>query len=532
MRIPTTTARRLAAVAVLGLAAWAPTAQAMEKDEARHLLARTGFGGTPAEIDQLLPLTREQAVDALIAGTHATTRTKPLEWCAGDYAAYMRARAADWDAAKGIADRSARDKKENELRGERDRRSRELKGWLYQEMITTDSPLTERMVLFWSNHFTSALRTIEEPRVMFEQDALIRRDALDNFAFFLKDINTDPAMYRYLDSDSNVSGRPNENYAREVMELFTLGEGQKYTEGDIREAARAFTGYKLDPATGRAALSPGAHDNGWKTIFGKKGTFDGDDVIKLLLLSEERVAINVAEKFWKEFVADTLDSKEVYKLASTFYHAKYDIRKLLRATLLTKQFWDADNRGTLFKSPAEYVVGTARLLQLPIDDPYGYAQLADHIGYSILDPPNVKGYPGSTSWISTETLLSRWEVADQMIGGKVGAGPDVGSMMGGAMAAAPAKPADDKDAKKDGKKEPATAKKEEPAGGRKEKSDEPLLSLLPKPWVADARAKGADGVTQAIMVLLPLAPIDEIAKDSGFDQALRQIVHDPSFNLK
>ncbi len=172
------------------------------------------------------------------------------------------------------------------------------------------------------------------------------------------------------------------------------------------------------------------------------------------------------------------------------------------------------------------MVGTARLLQLPIDDPYGYAQLADHIGYSILDPPNVKGYPGSTNWISTETLLSRWEVADQMIGGKVGSGPDVGSMMAGAMAADPAKPADGKD----GKKEPVTAKKEEPAGGKK--ADEPTLSLLPKPWVADARAKGADGVAQAIMLLLPLPPIDEIAKDAGFDQALRQIVHDPSFNLK
>jgi uncharacterized protein (DUF1800 family) len=508
--------------ALLGLCALAP-ATALEKDEARHLLARTGFGGTPAEIDSLLPLTREQAVDALIASTRTVARTKPPEFCAGDLPPYLAKRREEYDQAGKIADKDERKKKEDELRGVRDRWGRELKAWWYQEMITTDSPLTERMTLMWSNHFTSSLRTVEEPRLMYEQNVLLRRDALDNFAFLLRDVNTDPAMFRYLDSDSNTAGRPNENYAREVMELFTLGEGQKYTEMDIKEAARAFTGYKIDPATGRAALQEGPHDAGWKTILGQKGAYNGDDVIKLLLLSQEQVAINIARKFWREFVSDGLDDKEIRKLAATFYHARYDIKKLLRATLLTKEFWDPANRGTLFKSPVEYVVGAARLLQLPTDDFYGYVQLGDRLGQNLMDPPNVKGWPGSTGWISTETLLTRWEISDQLLSGKVGTGQDIGSMMGGM--AAGGKPEGAKPAKEGA----ANANKKE--AGKKEEDAKPVLAMVPKPWIADARGKGAEGVDLAIMLLLPLAPLDDIPKGS-LDQALHGIVHDPSFNLK
>jgi uncharacterized protein (DUF1800 family) len=494
---------------------------ALEKDEARHLLARTGFGGTPGEIEALLPLSREQAVDALIASTHATARTKPPEFCYDELPSYLAKRRAEWDAADRIGNQSERDKKQNELRGIRDKWGRELKAWWYQEMITTDSPLTERMTLFWANHFTSSLRTIEEPRLMYEQNVLLRQYALDNFAFMLKEINTDPAMFRYLDSNSNVAGRPNENYAREVMELFTLGEG-KYTENDIKEAARAFTGYKIDDKTGRAALQEGPHDGGWKTIMGHKGNYTGDDVIKILLLSEERVAIYVAEKFWKEFVSDTLDSKAVYKLAGVFYRGKYDIKKLLRATLTSEQFWDPANRGTLFKSPAEFVVGSARLLQLPIDDYYGYADLGRRLGQDIMDPPNVKGWSGSAAWISTESLLSRWEITDNLLGGRIGQGQDIGSMMN-AMPTGAAKP-ETKPETKDG-----TAKKE--AKKDETKEEKPVLSLLPKAWVAEARAKGAEGVDLAISILLPLPPVDEIGK-GNLDQALRQILHDPTYNLK
>jgi uncharacterized protein (DUF1800 family) len=335
-------------------------------------------------------------------------------------------------------------------------------------------------------------------------------------------------MFYYLDSNSNTAGRPNENYAREVMELFTLGEGVKYTEADIKEVARAFTGYKIDDKTGRAAMTEGAHDGGWKTILGKKASFTGDEVVIELLRSEEQVALYVTEKIWKEFVSDTSDPKEVRKLAGIFYRGKYDIKKLLRATFLCDKFWEPANRGTLFKSPVELLVGAARALQLPADNTDGYVALGKKLGQDVFDPPNVKGWKGSTAWISSESLLSRWEVVEDFLRGKIGEGKSYsGAMMGGPEMAA-AKP----EAKKDDAAKPAEAK---PEHAPKKKDAEPAkeapLPLLAKPWIADAKAKGAEGVDLAISLLLPIAPLDEINK-SNFDQAMRQILHDPTFNLK
>lgn len=515
-------------IATLLAVVCAPFASALERDEARHLLARTGFSPTPGEIEQLLPLTREQAVDGILASTRTTPRTAIPAWAAGTLPQWNAKRREEEEQIKRLSTEKERMDKGNEFRAIRYKQGDELKAWWYGEMIATDSPLTERMTLFWSNHFTSSLRGVEDPRLIYEQHANLRKGALDNFAFLLKDINTDPAMFYYLDSNSNTAGRPNENYAREVMELFTLGEGVKYTEADIKEVARAFTGYKIDEKTGRAALTEGAHDGGWKTILGRKAAFNGDEVVIELLRSEEQVALYVAEKIWKEFVNDAADHKEIRRLAGIFYRGKYDIKKLLRATFLSDRFWDKANRGTLFKSPVELLVGAARVLQLPADNTDGYVNLGKKLGQDIFDPPNVKGWKGSTAWISSESLLSRWEVVEDFLRGKIGEGKSYGgAMMGGPAMAAP---------------EPkAEAKKEEPAKGGKaeapKKKDaeakpvEAPLPLLAKPWIAEAKTKGAEGVELAIAVLLPLAPLDDIAR-TNFDQAMRQILHDPTFNLK
>jgi uncharacterized protein (DUF1800 family) len=522
---------RLALAATLAAVAAAPLA-ALDRDEARHLLMRTGYGPTPAEIDVLLPLTREQAVDQLMASTRTVARTDAPAWAKDSIPQWNAKRQQEEDEVRKLPTEKERMDKGNHFRGLREEKGRELKDWWMTEMITTDSPLTERMTMLWANHFTSQLRTIEDPRLMYEQNITLRRGALDNFAFLMRDINTDPAMFYYLDSNSNVAGRPNENYAREVMELFTLGEG-KYTEQDIKEAARAFTGYKIDNGTGRAVRQQGLHDAGWKSIMGHKGTFNGDDVVIVLLKSEERVALYIAEKFWKEFISDEVDEKSVYKLAGTFYKAKYDIKKLLKATLLHERFWDPAVRGTLFKSPTELLVGAARSLQLPYDSPRGYVQLAAKLGQDLFDPPNVKGWKGSTAWISSESLLSRWEVVEDFTRGKVASGKAIdGGMMGGAMPApaggamTPKAP----EAKPEAKPEPKKpgAKKEEKVALP---TDPISFPLVPQPWIADARGKGADGIALATTTLLPVAPLDAIPA-GNFDQALRAILHDPTYHLK
>jgi uncharacterized protein (DUF1800 family) len=511
------------------VAATAIHASALERDEARHLLLRTGYSPTPAEIDALVPLSREQAVDQLLASTRTVARTAVPAWARDSIPQWNAKRNQEEEEVRKLSSEKERMDKGNYFRGLREQKGRELKDWWFTEMITTDSPLTERMTMFWSNHFTSALRAIEDPRLMYEQNITLRKGALDNFAFLMRDINTDPAMFYYLDSNSNVAGRPNENYAREVMELFTLGEG-KYSEQDIKEAARAFSGYKIDNSTGRAVPQEGAHDHGWKTIMGHKGTFTGDDVVIVLLKSEERVALYIAEKVWKEFVSDEADEKAIYKLAATFYKSKYDIKKLLRATLLNERFWDPANRGTLFKSPVEMLVGAARTLQLPYDDTRGYVQLSAKLGQDIFDPPNVKGWKGSTAWISSESLLSRWEVVEDFTRGKVGSGKVIdGGMMGGAAMAPKVEPK----AEANLKAEPKDTKEKKKDEARTAGSPDDVISfpLVPKPWVAAAKGKGAEGIALAVATLLPIKPLDSIPT-GDFDQALRAILHDPTYNLK
>ena len=158
----------------------------------------------------------------------------------------------------------------------------ELRGWWMTEMLTTPSPLTEKMVLFWHNHFVSSLQKVRSPVLMYRQQQVLRKHALGYFGDLLHDVSKDPAMVIYLDNASNRKAQPNENFAREVMELFTLGEGN-YSEQDIKEAARAFTGWSIDPDTGEFVARPLIHDDGVKTVLGRSGNFDGDGVLDILL---------------------------------------------------------------------------------------------------------------------------------------------------------------------------------------------------------------------------------------------------------
>ncbi|WP_258402010.1 DUF1800 domain-containing protein, partial [Burkholderia multivorans] len=173
----------------------------------------------------------------------------------------------------------------------------------------TPSPLTERMTLFWHGHFTSGQDKVPYPQTMAAQNALFRREALGNFGTLLHAVAKDPAMLQYLDGASNRNGRPNENFAREVMELFTLGEGH-YTQRDVTEAARAMTGWTVDPDTLRFVVRTDWHDAGDKTILGETGPFDGDAFLDILLKQRETARF-VAANLWREFVSDTPDAREL-----------------------------------------------------------------------------------------------------------------------------------------------------------------------------------------------------------------------------
>ncbi|CAM9558977.1 unnamed protein product [Phaeothamnion confervicola] len=391
---------RLFAILVSTLAASAASAAQgpIGPEAARHLLNRTGFEVRPEQVRAFAGLSRADAADRLLAGTVTKAGTPAPAW-SGEFVSPRRLRTLD-DAGK------------KQFQREQVGRAIDLKNWWVTEMLATRSPLTERMTLFWHNHFTSSLQKVKSATLLYRQNVLLRRHALGNFTQLLHAVSKDPAMLVYLDSASSRRGQPNENFAREVMELFTLGEGS-YAEQDIREAARAFTGWSIDPETGEYLWRPFAHDQGTKTVLGRSGNLDGDDVLDLLL-AQPKTAEFVVAKLWREFVSPEPDAHEVARIGRLFRASGYDIRTALHALLVSDAFYADENRGALVKSPVDFVIGTMRQFDVGYSDPLPLTFLLRTLGQDLFSPPNVKGWPGGDAWINSTTLLARRQFVERL----------------------------------------------------------------------------------------------------------------------
>ncbi len=365
---------------------------------ARHLLARTGFGGRPAEIEATARLPLAKAVDGLLATlrtTHATV--------------------APTFVHEPPPSPEVRRSMRRELRKTYRRHGRQLQAWWLREMVHTDSPLTERLVVMWHNHFTSDLRKARWPVHLYRQNGTLRQHAGGNFKALLTAVLRDPAMLLYLDNQHNRVGRPNENMARELLELFTLGLGH-YCERDIRETARALTGLRVDRRTGRTVLRRRLHDPHDKTIFGARAPFGAMDIPDLLL-SQTRTAEHIAARVYREFVGRQPERPERRRLAVVFRDAGYGIRPLLRAVLLSPGFVHPASFGTSVRSPVELLVSTLRVLDLPVREWGAVAHACRRLGQALFQPPNVKGWPGGTAWIQAASLLGRNAVVRRALRG-------------------------------------------------------------------------------------------------------------------
>ncbi len=364
-------------------------------DEARHLLNRTSFAAQVDEINEFANLTRAQALDRLLAETRRQASHPAPTWSQ----AYERPYQPDMTQQERM--------KAN--RRELVERGLELRTWWVAEMLSTPSPLTERMTLFWHNHFATSQQKARSATLMYRQNVLLRKYATGNFAAMLREVGKDPAMLIYLDGAQNRKGAPNENFAREVMELFTLGEGH-YTEQDVKEAARAFTGWSIDRDSGEFRFRRPQHDDGVKKVFGHEGRFNGDDMITLLL-QQTATSEFVVGKLWREFVspdiASAANAASVKKLARDWRIANYEIKPLLREMLLTDAFWSPENRAVLVKSPVDLVIGSLRQFRFSVEDPAPFAVILRQLGQDLFNPPNVKGWPGGVAWLNTSTLLAR-----------------------------------------------------------------------------------------------------------------------------
>jgi uncharacterized protein (DUF1800 family) len=396
-------------------------------NEARHLLLRAGFGGTDEQIRTLAEWGPERAVDYLL-----DYEDIPAEADARDAfdSGIIRPRN---EAEKRAYRRAQQASDENALaqfrtirqRAQRDDRNqmRKVQQWWITRMIQTPRPFEEKLTLFWHGHFATNFRTIEDSYHMYAQNRMLRANALGNFGDLLRGIVRDPAMLKYLNNNQNRKSSPNENLAREIMELFSLGEGN-YTERDIKDGAKALTGFTYrDDAF---VFNKNQHDNNSKRILGSIGNLDADGFVNAILLSPN-CAPFICAKLYKYFVSDiSTDVRSlkgaprtvVRKMSAMLQDQRYDLKPVLRRLFLSRHFYDPSVMGNKIKSPAELIVGAVRTLNVPVRNLTILTGAMDMMGQSVFLPPSVKGWDGGRSWINTSTLFIRQNTLVYMLTGQ------------------------------------------------------------------------------------------------------------------
>lgn len=386
-------------------------------NEAAHLLNRAGFGGSPDEIRSLHSLGRPKAVEHLLNATDGPGRFPAPEWAEPETAMaeareLAQARRNFRQETKGETDQSVIEKRRQafkKLQRTGRRRGVEAQGWWFRRILNTKAPLREKMTLFWHDHFATSIQKVKQPVLMIRQNELFRRDALGSFKELTAKVVMDPAMMLYLDTQNSNKKKPNENFAREIMELFTLGEGH-YSEQDIREAARAFTGYKLNRLTGEVRHNRRQWDSGEKTVFGKSGAFDGSDIVELIFEQDEAARF-MTRKIWEFFVYENPADGPIDALAGAFRKSGYRLKPLLREIFLSREFYSEVSIRNQIKCPVQFLVALLKQLEIS-DPPTGFPITAQQqLGQTLFLPPNVAGWDWGQAWINTNTLLTRYNLA-------------------------------------------------------------------------------------------------------------------------
>lgn len=358
----------------------------------QHLYWRAGFGLSPEEWLARKNWSIDQAIDQLFAEAE---KVKPVPLPGR----LVRGRLNEMSRADSKA---LRDQQRQQL-------VQVNADWVRRMADPQSSALLERMTLFWHGHFACRLRG---GHLAAQQINTIQRYALGNFKDLLLGIARDPAMIRYLNNQQNRKEQPNENFARELMELFTLGRGQ-YTEADIKAAARAFTGWS-STLQGGFVFRQTWHDYGQKTFFGKTGNWDGEDIIDMIL-EKPATAEFITRKIYRYFVHSNTNEPRVQLLAKAFYQSNYDIAFLMRTIFSSDWFYATENQGRKIKAPVELVVGMIKQLGLQFEQDIALLFLQRALGQQLFNPPNVAGWPGGKNWIDNASLMLRLNLAQSIL---------------------------------------------------------------------------------------------------------------------
>lgn len=472
------------------------------RDDAAHLLRRAGFGGTPIQIDRLHAMGRDAAVDYLIAGTLPDSAEPPFQHVdlkpfvvSGEFDSRIQGPGSQYELVR-------------------------LREWWVGRMVQTDRPLEEKMSLFWHGLFTSGFKEVRNVNWMAGQNALFHKEAIGNYKRLTHEIIHDPAMLRYLNNDENLKGRPNENLARELMELFTMGEGNGYTEKDIPEVARALTGmtgrrYKGFLGNGGADSNEAQfverqHDDGAKTIFGHTGNYKPDDVVDLIF-DQPQPSQYLAKKLWIFFGHADPTQAEIAPVAEALKSNNWDVAPALRVLFTSPAFYSDQSKEALIKSPVELEVSALRLLEEPPQPRMMMAsvQVLGVLGEQLFQPPNVKGWVGGERWITSSAIFLRYNLCAALANGA--AGQNIGRFGGKGFGKASSKSAKAAAAEKqvalaDNKTGPTTAPAEKTAPD----DDKLTLAERRRAKIEALRLAERDKVKEELAALPPLPPPDQL----------------------
>lgn len=354
----------------------------------KHLLWRAGFGAGINDMEDL----KNKNINVLL---HDLLKEEPFTEVNYD--------TPDVEIIDYMNDKTPAEKKKEIQRINREQND-ELNLNFLDKMVNSKEQMREKMAFFWHGHFASR---VLNPKFNKQLLNIIRKNALGNFKDLLFEVSQAPAMLNFLNNQQNKKDHPNENFAREVMELFTMGRGN-YTEKDIREGARAFTGWGYDKE-GNFKERKNLHDDGSKTFLGKTGNFTGTDALDIIL-QQKATAKFITTKIYKFFVNETIDSDIINTLSDHFYSSHYDIKKLMTEIFSSSWFYHQKNIGNRIKSPVELMVGIMKTLPMTIQNPENLIVYQKLLGQTLLYPPNVSGWPNGKSWIDSSTLMLRLQI--------------------------------------------------------------------------------------------------------------------------
>jgi uncharacterized protein (DUF1800 family) len=398
-----------------------------DRAKAAHLLNRAGFGGSPEEIDALAKAGFPAALSRLVDGPPTPPPAPAPDWAQPrDLVAFrqgMREKMTEMMAETPPTDDSPGRALVRKEFAQAERKTQvqhllDLSGWWLDRMHDAEDPLAEKLTLFWHGHFATSSQKVRDGYLMWRQNQTFREHARGNFGALVKAMSRDPAMIQWLDLQQSRPQHANENFARELMELFTLGEGN-YSEKDVTESARAFTGYRVDPRNQRFQFAFRQHDGTSKQFLGRTGNFDGDGIIDIIL-QQPACAQFIARKLWTFFAYENPSPAVTATLANSLRANKYEMRPVLRELFASAEFYSPQAMRTQIKSPVQWMVQTARMLDADLPPTFQMLNALRQMGQMPFAPPNVKGWDGGKAWISTSTLLFRYNMAGAFL---KGAGP-------------------------------------------------------------------------------------------------------------